>query len=162
MTTCTPGIRTARRAPGRRNTWIAAARRDGTSQLKTSKLFADGFLDWKTESKAIGDPPNDRLSYTFPAIAVNNRGDMLYGFSRLPFFSAPPHKPEARYTVWYAGEPTAGRSVLLQEGNAVHPDASVHYTTAVVDPADDVTFWVALPYASSSTKLKAVIGKITP
>ena len=87
---------------------------------------------------------------------------MLFGYSRLPFVSENPLKPEARFTLWYSGEPKQRRSSLLQEGLADRSDAPVDYTTAVVDPADDTTFWVALPYAGSNGTLKTVIGKISP
>ena len=37
------------------------------------------------------------------------------------------------------------------------------YSTAVVDPADDTTFWVIHAYASSSTtSLQLVVGKVVP
>lgn len=137
----------------------------GASQIKTSKDYSKGFLNWILERKATSDSPNDRVSYRFPAIAVNKRDDMLFGYGRLPFVSENPSfplKPEARYTLWYSGEPKQRRSYLLREGDAVSSNASIDYTTAVVDPADDTTFWVALPYAGSNGKLKTVIGKISP
>jgi len=40
--------------------------------------------------------------------------------------------------------------------------SALDYTTAVVDPSDDTTFWMALPYAGSSSGYRTVIGKVVP
>jgi hypothetical protein len=86
---------------------------------------------------------------------------MILGFRRNPFQSANPLYPEARFSLWYADETKQRRSYLLRKGDAACT-AKVDYTTAAVDPADDHTFWVALPYASSSGSYRTVIAKIAP
>ena len=134
----------------------------GASIIKASNDSSKGFLDHAFGRNATSDAPGDRLSYAFPAVAVNKRGDMLFGYGRFPFISEKPFKPEARYSLWYSGETKQRRSFLLLEGKSVNSDTSIDYTTAVVDPSDDMTFWVALPYAESSTRLKTVVGKISP
>ena len=54
------------------------------------------------------------------------------------------------------------RSRQLQPGAAAaSPDPLLDYTTAVVDPSDDKTFWMALAFEDSNG-YKTVIGKVTP
>ena len=49
------------------------------------------------------------------------------------------------------------RSLSVRAGTAAVSD-TIDYTTAMVDPVDDKTFWVALPYATSGAEMKAAIA----
>jgi hypothetical protein len=129
--------------------------------LVASKDTSKGYLDRYFGRNAVDDAPGDRLSYEKIAIAVNKNGDMILGFRRNPFQSANPLFPEARYSVWYANETKQRRSNLLRKGDAPSTE-KIDYTTAVVDPTDDRTFWVALPYAGSGGTYKTVVAKIVP
>jgi hypothetical protein len=131
------------------------------SSLSASKDSAKGFLDRFFGRNARSDAPGDRLSYEKISMAVNKNGDMFFGYRRNPFASANPLYPEARYTVWYANETKQRRSYLLRKGDAACT-AKIDYTTAVVDPSDDKTFWVALPYADSTGAYRTVVAKISP
>ncbi|MGH8511110.1 MAG: hypothetical protein ACREU8_06910 [Gammaproteobacteria bacterium] len=90
---------------------------------------------------------------------------MLFGYGRYPFVNKNVLYPEARYTLWYANEAKQRRSYLLREGDAANTrtvNVQIDYTTAVVDPADDTSFWVSLPYVASNGKYRTVVGKISP
>jgi hypothetical protein len=135
-----------------------------------SKL--DSYLWWSIyeayhgELQGAGNVPGiHRLSYERPSIAVNKNGDMLFGYGRYPFMSEKTLHPEARYTLWYANEPKQRRSYLLREGEAANTrtvNTQIDYTTAVVDPVDDTSFWVALPFVNSNGGYRTIVGKISP
>jgi hypothetical protein len=134
------------------------------SSIQASTASAKGFLDWFFGRNAPGDSSGSRISYEQPALAVNKNGDVLFAYGRYPFSPQNSLKPEARYTVWYANEAKQRRSRLLREGTAANSEtinSALDYTTAVVDPSDDATFWMALPFADGNG-YKTVIGKVTP
>lgn len=136
-----------------------------TTSIKASTSASNGFFDQFFGRNAGSDSSGDRISYERPSIAVNKSGDMLFGYGRYPFVSEKTLYPEARYTLWYANEAKQRRSYLLREGEAATTrtiNDQIDYTTAVVDPADDTSFWVALPYVDSKGKYKTVVGKISP
>jgi len=137
----------------------------GGELIKASTDSAKGYLDYFFGRNAPSDSPNDRISYERPSVAVNKNGDMLFGYGRYPFVSEKTLHPEARYTLWYGNEAKQRRSQLLRVGEAANSrtvSVQIDYTTAVVDPADDTSFWVALPYVNSSGQYKTVVGKISP
>ena len=81
--------------------------------LSTSKDAAKGFVNYLFGRNAPEDAPGDRVSYKNSSIAVNKDGDMLIGYSRLPFATAQPLFPEARYTFWKGLEASPRTSRLL-------------------------------------------------
>lgn len=137
----------------------------GGALIAASTDPAKGFLERLFGRNASSDSAEDRISYERPSIAVNKNGDMLIGYGRYPFVSENTLYPEARYTLWYASEVKQRRSYLLQVGQGATTrtiNLQLDYTTAVVDPADDTSFWVALPYVDSNGKYRTVFGKIVP
>lgn len=140
--------------------------RSSLTSLTASTNPAEGFIDHFFGLKATGDPAGSRVSYERPAVAVNGRGDMLFAYGRYPFSGPnPPLFPEARYTLWRAGAPKQLRSRLLKIGEAAAAESvaeKLDYSTAVVDPSDDRSFWVAHTYANSGGGYRTVFGKITP
>ena len=133
------------------------------TSISVSTDAATGFLDWFFGLNAFGDPAGSRINYKDPSIAVNARGDMLFAYYR-ESFAGPALFSEARYSLWRNGEPKQRRSRLLKAGEAEVSD-TIDYTTAVVDPADDRSFWIALPYAKAagrSGSYKPVFGKVSP
>jgi hypothetical protein len=134
------------------------------SSIKASTSASKGFLDVRFGKRNYADPQDSRISYEKPALAVNKRGDMLFAYGRYPFSPADLLKPQARFTYWFGNEAKQRPSHLLQEGsafNSVTIVSALDYTTAVVDPSDDLTFWMAVPY-SVGTGYKTVIGKVIP
>jgi len=140
--------------------------------ISASTTGAQGFLDWFFGRNALEDAPSDLVSYELPSMAVNKEGEMLFGYGRSPVQTQNPLMPEARYTLWYAGEAKQRRSHLLQAGSyqPVKDGAPINFygkgdfTSTVVDPADDKTFWTALFYGDPSRPgaFKTVIGKVAP
>jgi hypothetical protein len=120
-----------------------------------------GFLNQTFGGRAATDGSGDRFSYEKAAIAVNSNGDMLIGYRRNPYASVNPLFPEARYSLWRAGDSMPLGSALLHAGEGP-ATAKIDYTTAVVDPADDASFWVALPFAIAKGKYERVIAHIVP
>jgi hypothetical protein len=140
--------------------------------ISASTSGPQGFLDWLFGKNAVQDAPSDLVSYELPSMAINKDGDMLFAYGRSPVQTQNPLMPEARYTLWYAGEAKQRRSRLLQAGSyqPVKDGAPINFygkgdfTSTVVDPADDKTFWTALFYGDPSRPggFKTVIGKIVP
>ncbi|MGH9875489.1 MAG: hypothetical protein ACRD9S_23790, partial [Pyrinomonadaceae bacterium] len=135
-----------------------------SSSIKASTSSSKGFLDWFFGRNSHADPSGSRISYEKPALAVNKNGDMLFAYGRYPFSPANSLNPQARYTYWFANEAKQRPSHLLQEGTALNSEtivSALDYATAVVDPSNDLTFWMAVPY-SVGTGYKTVIGKVVP
>lgn len=139
--------------------------------ISASTSGAQGYLDWAFGKNAVEDAPTDLVSYELPSMAVNQAGDMLFGYGRSPVQTQKPLLPEARYTLWYAAEAKQRRSRQLQPGGyqPVKDGAKINFyaadfTSTVVDPADDRTFWTALFYGDPSRPgaFKTVIGKVVP
>lgn len=134
------------------------------SSIKASTSSSKGFLDVNFGKRHHADPTGSRISYEEPALAVNKNGDMLFAYGRYPFSPADSLNPQARYTYWFGNETKQRPSQLLQEGTAPNSESvidALHYVTAVVDPSNDLTFWMAVPY-SVGTGYKTVIGKVVP
>ncbi|HEX6189155.1 MAG TPA: hypothetical protein VFZ40_13835 [Pyrinomonadaceae bacterium] len=130
------------------------------SSITVSTNPADGFLDRSFGLRAPGDPADSRINYNHPSMAVNAVGDMLFAYHREPF-AGPAIFPEARYTLWRMGEPTWHWSRVLKVGEGQAND-KIDYTTAVVDPSDNRSFWVALPYGKSGGGYRTAFGKVKP
>jgi len=119
--------------------------REGES-IVTSTSSSDGFLDQQLEIRnALEDGPDDVFGYNSPWLDVNAAGAMLIGYYRTPF-QGKQIFPEARVTFWPAGAAEPHASRLVKAGDGPGKIGVVDYTTTVVDPVDDNTFWVALPY----------------
>lgn len=137
----------------------------GASLIKASTDSSKGYMDGYFGRNASSDSPEDRVSYERPSMAVNKTGDMLFGYGRYPFVNEKTLHPEARYSLWYGSESKQRRGALLRAGEAANTNtinSAIDYTTAVVDPADDTSFWVALPYVNNGGTYKTVVGKISP
>ena len=127
--------------------------------------FFDGFLH--LEQAPRGDLV---ISRERPAVAVNARGDTMIAYGRYSPSGSPAILPEVRYSIWYAGEPAPRRSRLLMPGQAqpmkngspLSIGGGMDYTTAVVDPLDDLSFWIAHEYGASTGRYELVIGKVSP
>lgn len=124
------------------------------TSLTASTDPAEGFIDHFFGLNATGEPPGSRVSYERPSVAVNGRGDMRFAYGRYPFSGPTPLLfPEARYSLWRAGQLKQLRSRVLKGGEAATSESiasRLDYSTAVVDPSDDKSFWVALSYAGST------------
>jgi hypothetical protein len=147
---------------------------------------AHGYLDLSFGLNAPEDNPNDVVSYEVPSLAVNQRGDMLVVFGRVPVTTAAPLPQEARYSLIYNDERGLARSRLLMAGETVmmHTLSDTSTATPVtyfriydandgdfldlanasVDPADDFSFWMAHEFAKngSTPGFRMVMGKVTP
>jgi hypothetical protein len=148
--------------------------------------------DWVFGKNAPSDASNDLVSYDVPGVAVNKHGDAIYVYGRTGVVTAAPLFPEVRYTVWAHGENQPRRSALLQPGeyqpkwfydppdpsegpptppetvktSITHAILKVDYATAVIDPADDETFWVIHEYAhtgqpNDTNYWTTVVGRIS-
>jgi hypothetical protein len=110
---------------------------------------------------------------------------VIYSYGRTGVTTKNPLFPEVRYSVWLHGDSAQKGSTLLQAGgfqptwlyDASASDSTpaetvatsvthaykLDYSTAVVDPVDDHTFWFIHEYADGTTKSwKTVIGVVDP
>ena len=163
--------------------------------VSKSQISVDhaAVVDWIFGKNAPTDAPGDLVSYDVPGMAVNKNGDAIYVYGRTGVVTAQPLPPEVRYTVWAHGEGKPRRSALLQPGEyqpmwfydppdpssgpATPPETTktaithgilkVDYATAVIDAADDETFWVIHEYAHTGEPndqkyWTTVAGKVSP
>lgn len=149
------------------------------SQFSTGDVTLDSakVVDHFFGLNAKSDDPTDKVTYDFPGIAVNKNGDIFFGYGRTGVTTVNPLFPEARYSLWYNGEPKQRRSRLLQAGGyqptsvfsgetMATSDTHIYkldYATAVIDPLDDLSFWFIHEYADApTTSWRAVAGKVDP
>jgi hypothetical protein len=157
------------------------------SAISTSQVTvnAGGVLDHFFGLNAGSDDPSDKVTYDTPGVAVNQQGDVIYSYGRTGVTTKNPLFPEVRYSVWLHGDSAQKGSTLLQAGgfqptwlyDASATDSTpaetvatsvthaykLDYSTAVVDPVDDHTFWFIHKYADGTTKSwKTVIGVVDP
>jgi len=104
------------------------------------------------------DDPAAQTFYAFPSIAVNRNSDALIGFTRFNRNGF----PDAAFTLRAASDPPGamGPPTVFKRGEA--PYIAVGYdqgsnrwgdfSTTVVDPADDLSFWTIQEYASTPTQ----------
>ncbi len=137
------------------------------NDILVSKDPSAGFIDQFFGLDSPDDPPESKISYELPSIAVNKAGDMLIGYHRVPFANSS-LKPDARVSLWPAGAtaPLASQLVKTGETSAPGPSVELDYSTTVVDP-DDTSFWVAQPFARNTPGAltpmwQIVIGHIVP
>jgi hypothetical protein len=147
--------------------------------VSTSQITANssGVKDWTFGLNATTDAQGDKVTYDFPGLAVNKHGDTIYAFGRTGVKTQAPLYPEARYTIWMAGESTQRRSRLLQAGSyqprwvydgetvatSVTHAYQLDYATAMVDPFDDETFWFIHEYTDAATSSwRTVVGVVDP
>jgi uncharacterized protein (TIGR03437 family) len=93
--------------------------------------------------------------YAYPSIAVNRNNDMLVGFTR---FAETEHAAAA-FAFRVASDPPGalepevvykrGEAPYTAPGSRTSSNRWGDYSLAVVDPADDVTFWTLQEYATT-------------
>jgi hypothetical protein len=155
------------------------------STLTASSSPAKGYLDRFFGLRSADDAPTDLVSYEVPGIAVNSSETIAFVYGRVGVETAKPLFPETRYSFWYKGEAKQRGSKLLQKGEfqptriwvgETQQTAEtfecegcgkfahrVEYSTAVVDPIDDKTFWVIHEFADKDTNgWRTVVGKVKP
>ncbi|HXB69159.1 MAG TPA: hypothetical protein VNY05_12995 [Candidatus Acidoferrales bacterium] len=157
------------------------------SAISTSQVTvnAGGIVDRFFGLNAGSDDPSDKVTYDTPGFAVNKQEDAIYTYGRTGVTTKNPLLPEVRYSVWLHGDEAQKRSTLLQEGSyrptwfydasatdsipaetvatSVTHAYKLDYSTAVVDPVDDHSFWFIHEYADGATKSwKTVIGVVDP
>ena len=131
-----------------------------------------GVDDHVFGKNAPTDAPGDLVTYEVPGTAVNKHGDAIYVYGRTGIVTAAPLFPEVRYSVWAHNQSSPRRSVLLRAGDyqpqwfydadptdstpaettktsITHAYLKIDYATAVVDPADDETFWIIHEYVNN-------------
>jgi hypothetical protein len=128
------------------------------NDILVSKDKSAGYLDYFFGLNSPTDPPQSRFSYEKPAIAVNKKGDMLFGYHRLAFANSSA-TPDARVSFWPAKADAPFASQLLMDGTGGTGGQS-DYSTAVIDP-DDQTFWVAQPFGVSGG-FNTAVGHLVP
>lgn len=158
----------------------------GTITSSQISVNAAGIVDRIFGLNAPSDDPSDKVTYDEPGLAVNKFGDVCFVYGRTGVTTKQPLFPEVRYSVWFHGEAQQRRSRLLQAGTFqpiwfYDPDDDkgplppetvatpvthaykLDYATAVVDPVDDVTFWMIHEYADgASQSWKTVVGVVNP
>ena len=145
----------------------------------------NGVVDWFFGRNSPTDNPADLVTYDVPHLAVNKDSNVIFVYGRTGVKTASPLPPEARYTLWRHDESKQRSSALLQAGSwqptwnydasstdgippETTPTAITHaykldYSTAVVDPVDDTTFWVIHEYADGAkSNWVTVIGVVDP
>lgn len=155
---------------------------DANGFPKASNLSSEGFLDFDYGGRAASDLVNQRFSYEKPSLAVNAAGDILVSFGRVPINSLTPQ--EVRYFIFRNATNDFEGSRLLKPGTALltftYPDATtftavpywhlegddnaahfIDYANAVVDPSDDMTFWMTHEFSNGSA-YKMVVGRVSP
>lgn len=117
------------------------------TRISTTGAFLDGGR--------IDDPTatgtNGGRWYTYPSITVNKNSDMLAGFSKLESDGFAGAAYAMRLSTDAAG--TTQDPVVYKDGDDYYDKASSgrtrwgDYSHAVVDPVDDISFWVWQEYA---------------
>jgi hypothetical protein len=111
------------------------------------ELFGNAARVWKITSSGtttyVIQPPN--LAVSFPSLAVNSRGAALVGYSVM----SPTIYPSAAYSyIDPAGNVSA--PVFLKSGEAPFRRSRWgDFSTTVVDPLDDTSFWTIQDYANT-------------
>jgi hypothetical protein len=146
-----------------------------------SRLASDGFLDFDYGVLAASDTVNWKFSYEQPSVAVNVNGDILVSFGRVPVNNLTPQ--EARYFIFRNATNNFEGSRLLKAGTSLltttYTDATtftavpyyhfgddnykdyIDFANAVVDPADDTTFWMTHEF-SNGTNFIMTVGRVVP
>lgn len=141
-----------------------------------STSAADGYRYLLFPNESSGeDAPGSVVSYDNPSITVNAHDHMVILYCRVGYGN-PQIFPEARYTVYYAGESKPRHSELIRAGTAMPferdedgktlstvltPNQRLDYQTVVCDPSDDAV-WMVSEFANTQTNYRTVVGKVTP
>jgi hypothetical protein len=118
-------------------------------------------------NNVIEDDPDSHFAYGWPAIEVNNHGDLVLVYSR----TGETIDPEIRFSTWLAGEGDIRPSRLLKAGEAAYALGAPSSTALAwadcagisVDPADGQGVWFAHCYAdthSSWNNFAIYVGKV--
>jgi uncharacterized protein (TIGR03437 family) len=101
------------------------------------------------------DDDSGATFYAYPSVAVNKNNDLLVGFTR---FSTTEHAAAA-FAFRVAGDPAGalqpevvykrGEAPYVSPGSRSSSNRWGDYSIAVVDPADDLTFWTLQEYAAT-------------
>lgn len=105
------------------------------------------------------DDPNFANFYGFPSIAVNKNKDIFIGYNRF----RSDRYASAHFAVRRVSDPTAGYYFdgLLKAGESYYRKGTLltvpwgSYSSTVVDPVDDTSFWTLQEYAASRTEADA-------
>jgi hypothetical protein len=93
----------------------------------------------------------------FPALEVNKDDSAAFVFQRS---GAGVSDPEARYSVYYKGEPQLRPSALLRGAKAANKDGWHHYVGMAVDPYNKTGIWMIDGATAKSGKWNFVVGKV--
>ncbi len=108
---------------------------------------------------AAGDPSGAIYDYGWPAVAANDKGDIVVGSVR----SRSTIYPELRASVWFAGQPDISSGVSLATSSS--PLSDWHMAGASADPSTDGVY-LAQMYGSSSPswriRVVKMLGKVLP
>lgn len=136
-----------------------------TTEPQASTNAADGYLYAKIGKHALNETVD--VEYDNPSITANKDGNIVTVYRRKD-----PIKPEARYSIWFPGEQKPRRSNLLLKGDCNVGGGKLDFQTAVVDPADDQTVWMAAFFAADKDGDcgttdddrgdRMVVGKVKP
>jgi hypothetical protein len=120
---------------------------------KPKASYSDGYLHDIFGFSNPGDPSGQIVDYDWPSITANKDGHIVIVYRRKQpietrgIAGVSRFEPEARYSVLLAGEQKARPSNLLRKGDCVVGGGKLDFQTAVVDPADDQTVWMAAFFA---------------
>lgn len=98
--------------------------------------------------------PSGQVFYAYPTLAVNQRNDMMLGFSRF----SPTNFAAAAYAMRLAADPpgTLRTEAPLKAGEGCYNRANGRpsnlwgaYSQTTVDPADDLSLWTLQEYAAA-------------
>jgi hypothetical protein len=124
-------------------TWVVQIANDGTRSVVLVWKIAGS----KTTTYVLSDPAFDD---SFPSIAVNRAGTALVGYATFSLNTF----PSAEYrTIDAAGNVSA--PVTVKSGEDFYNDFYWgFYSTTVVDPADDLSFWTLQSYSTPPVNFK--------
>lgn len=129
--------------------------------------FLPGFMEKAFGISGPGDKPGDMVNYDLPALTVNKNEDMVIVYNRSTGFGSTV-LPEVRFSVFYHNESQPRPSAVLKRGDFQPKDKkgnddTIDLATAVVDPSDDLTVWMAHEYGDkASSAYKTIIGRVRP
>ncbi|MBI1787162.1 MAG: hypothetical protein HYR60_06365 [Acidobacteria bacterium] len=133
-----------------------------------------GFVDRPFGARSsTDDPPGAYFHYAWPAVEVNQYGDMAIVYARM----GRTIYPEVRFSAYYAADPDMRPSRLLKAGEAAYRVTYSGYDPptwpwadlagASVDPYDDTAIWIAQQYAtvpapttSNNGNFEVWVGKV--
>jgi len=128
-----------------------------------------GFIDRTFGKRNPADPAGAINAYSWPAVDVNDDGDMVLNYAR----TGSGIFPEARFSVYHGDGTDIRPSYLLHAGIYTlgkemqpgdKPAGRLDLTGSAVDPFDPAAVWIAQPYsdlaAAGEGQYRLVIGKV--